>query len=60
MEAFRGTLKAEMYYLHRFLDYNSLRAAIEQYIHFYNNERFQERLGGLAPMEYRALVQAAA
>jgi transposase InsO family protein len=37
MEAFWGTLKAEMYYLHRFHDYDSLKVAIEQYIHFYNN-----------------------
>jgi len=59
MEAFWGTLKAEMYYLHRFSDYDSLKTAIERYIHFYNNERYQIRLDGLAPMEYRALLQAA-
>lgn len=59
MEAFWGTLKAEMYYLNRFPNYESLKIAIEHYIHFYNNERFQERLGGFAPMEYRALLQAA-
>ena len=53
MEAFWGTLKAEMYYLHRFWDCDSLKVAIERYIHFYNNERFQERLDGFAPMEYR-------
>lgn len=60
MEAFWGTLKAEMYYLHRFLDYDSLKTAIDQYIHFYNNGRFQERLDGFAPLEYRALLQTAA
>lgn len=60
MEAFWGTLKAEMYYLHRFLDYDTLQNAIEDYILFYNNGRFQERLGGLAPMELRALLLAAA
>ena len=59
MEAFWGTLKAEMYYLHRFHDYGSLKTAIDQYIFFYNNERYQLRLGGLAPLEYRALLQAA-
>jgi transposase InsO family protein len=59
MEAFWGTLKAEMYYLHRFLDYDSLRTAIEQYIHFYNNGRYQAKLDGYAPLEYRALLQAA-
>lgn len=55
MEAFWGTLKAEMYYLERFPDYDRLKAAIEKYITFYNNSRYQEKLGGLAPLEYRAL-----
>jgi putative transposase len=59
MEAFWGTLKAEMYYLHSFGDYEHLKAAISRYICFYNNERFQLGLGGLAPIEYRALLQAA-
>ncbi|WP_090239428.1 IS3 family transposase [Lentibacillus halodurans] len=27
--------------------------AIEEYIHFYNFERYQQRLNGLSPMEYR-------
>lgn len=60
MEAFWGTLKAEMYYLHNFQDDSSLKIAIEDYIHFYNYRRFQERLGGLAPLEYRALLMTAA
>lgn len=60
MEAFWGTLKEEMYYRQRFLDYDGLRAAIEDYMHFYNNERFQERLKGLAPLEYRAMLLATA
>lgn len=59
MEAFWGTLKAEMYYLFRFDNYDSLKVAIEKYIQFYNNERFQARLGGLAPLEYRAFLEAA-
>jgi len=59
MEAFWGTLKAEMYYLHRFNNYDSLLLAIEQYIAFYNNARYQEKLGGLAPFEYRCLLMAA-
>jgi transposase InsO family protein len=59
MEAFWGTLKAEMYYLHSFSDYESLKTAIEQYIAFYNFGRFQEKLGGLAPLELRSLLSAA-
>ena len=54
MEAFWGTLKAEMYYLHSFPTYSSLEEAIEEYIDFYNHHRYQLGLGGLAPMEYRA------
>lgn len=60
IEAFWGTLKAEMYYLHKFPDSDSLQRAIEEYIHFYNNTRYQEKLGGLAPLEYRASLLAAA
>ena len=59
MEAFWGTLKAEMYYLHRFFDYSSLRTAIEQYIHFYNNGRYQAKLDGYAPLEYRIMLLSA-
>jgi Transposase and inactivated derivatives len=60
MEAFWGTLKVEMYYLRKFQDSEPLRRAIEEYIRFYNNGRFQEKLGGLAPLEYRAMLEAAA
>ena len=60
MEAFWGTLKAEMYYLHRFSDYGYLKSAIERYIQFYNSGRYQERLNGLAPLEYREALLAVA
>ena len=53
MEGFWGTLKAEMYHLHKFDTYDQLVNAIETYIHFYNYERYQKKLNGLAPMEYR-------
>nr|WP_170848245.1 IS3 family transposase [Lentibacillus halodurans] len=33
--------------------YKQLVQAIEEYIHFYNFERYQQRLNGLSPMEYR-------
>lgn len=59
MEAFWGTLKAEMYYLHNFSDYVSLKTEIESYIAFYNNSRYQEKLGGLAPLEFRAMLLTA-
>ena len=59
MEAFWGTLKAEMYYLHRFHDYDSLKTEIEKYITFYNSNRYQAKLGGLAPLEFREMISAA-
>jgi putative transposase len=59
MEAFWGTLKAEMYYLYRFPDFESLKAAIENYITFYNSARYQEKLGGLAPLEFRSMLLTA-
>lgn len=60
MEGFWGILKVEMYYLHRFDDYESLVKAIEDYIRYYNYNRFQEKLHCLAPMEFRELLLNAA
>ena len=52
-EGFWGIIKSEMYYLQTFKDEKSLRSAIEKYIHFYNNERFQARFENQTPMEVR-------
>ena len=52
-EGFWGIVKSEMYYLCKFTNEDELRQAIEQYIHFYNYERFQERYGTKTPMEVR-------
>lgn len=54
VEGFWGIVKSEMYYLMKFEDEKSLRASIDKYIHFYNNERFQERFGGKTPAEVRS------
>ena len=59
MEAFWGIIKSEMYYLQRFYDYESLKVAIDNYITFYNNSRYQYKLDGLAPFEYRESLLAA-
>jgi transposase InsO family protein len=59
MKAFWGTLKAEMFYLHPFPDCDTLKNAIDEYIFFYNHKRFQQKLGGLAPLEYRTMLLAA-
>lgn len=53
MERFWGTLKTEMYYLQKFDTYNGLQAAVDEYINYYNNFRYQEGLNCLTPSEYR-------
>lgn len=54
MESFWGTLKCEKYYLHKYETFEELSNAIDEYIYFYNHDRYQKRLNGLSPMEYRA------
>lgn len=53
MENFFGHLKSEMYHGESFTDLDAFRQAIDDYITWYNNERLQKRLKGLAPMQYR-------
>ncbi|KAB8132663.1 IS3 family transposase, partial [Gracilibacillus oryzae] len=38
---------------HNYRTFEELSKAINQYIYFYNHNRYQERLNGLSPMEYR-------
>lgn len=54
IEGFWGTIKCEKYYLHaqEYNTFGQLVKAIKDYMYFYNNERFQPSLGGLAPMEF--------
>jgi len=53
MESFWETLKYEKYYLHKYETFEALQQAIDNYIQFYNNERYQEQLNGSSPLEYR-------
>ena len=53
MEGFWGIIKSELYYLRKFRNFDELEQAIDQYIDFYNTKRIQEKLKGLAPLEYR-------
>lgn len=50
---FWGIIKSDLYYLQTFKDEKSLRIAIERYIYFYNNARFQERFNNQTPTEIR-------
>ncbi|AVF37034.1 transposase [Rahnella sikkimica] len=60
MENFFGTLKSEYFYLSQFSSINELRKGIEEYIHYYNNERISLKLKGLSPVEYRTQALKAA
>ncbi len=53
MEGFWGIVKSEMYYLSKFDTYDELKAAIDEFMYFYNYERLQAGLGGMSPIEYR-------
>ena len=53
IEGFWGIIKSEMYYLRKFDNFDELKLAIDNYIEFYNNRRFQKRLKDLSPIEYR-------
>ncbi len=53
IESFFGHLKVESIYLNRLRNYDELKALIDQYIYFYNNERIQAKLNKMTPIEYR-------
>lgn len=53
IESFFGHFKCESYNLKNYRTYEELKKDIDKYIKFYNEERYQERLNSLAPLEYR-------
>lgn len=59
MESFWGTLKCEMYYLNQYASFEELAEAIQEYIYFYNNKRYQAKYKGLAPLQVRNQVLVA-
>lgn len=54
MESFWGKLKCERYRLGSYPSFDDLQNDMDAYIHFYNHDRYQEKLNGLSPYEYRA------
>lgn len=60
MECFWGILKSEMYYIRKYHDFESLKSSIENYIQYYNHERYQLRLNEMTPIEYREHLLATA
>ena len=53
MENFFGHVKTEMYHGESCADLAKFYQALDDYIYWYNNDRIQQRLKGLAPMQYR-------
>ena len=53
IESFFGHFKTECYDLKTYKTFEELVADVDAYIYFYNNERFQEKHNGLAPLEMR-------
>lgn len=51
MEGFWGILRREMYYGKKFTSRAELMHAIREYIHYYNYERLQRKLGIMTPHE---------
>lgn len=58
MEGYWGILKSEMYYLKKFTSKQELEIAIENYIEYYNNRRFQLKLKCMTPMEFHVAFAA--
>ena len=58
MENFFGRLKVEMYYGEIFESPRGFIEKLEEYIHYYNNERISLKLKGMSPVQYRAHSQA--
>jgi len=56
MENFFDLLKQEIYYGNVYHSYDELKAAIEQYIEYYNHHRIKKTLGWLRPVDYRLHV----
>ncbi|WP_445684081.1 IS3 family transposase [Ureibacillus sp. FSL K6-2830] len=54
IESFWSKFKCEKYHLNTYDSYQALKQSIDEYIYFYNNFRYQKKLNGLSPLEYRA------
>lgn len=53
MESFWSHMKDEFFAFHSATSKEEMMTLIEQYIHWYNNERLQTTLNGMAPVKYR-------
>ncbi len=53
MENFFGLMKKELLYLHKWDSIEQFKAALREYVDYYNNKRIKLRLNGLSPVQYR-------
>ena len=58
MENFFGRLKVEMYYGEKFESPRGFIEKLEEYIHYYNNDRISLKLKGMSPVQYRTHSQS--
>ena len=58
MENFFGRLKVEMFYGEHFESVEEFIQALDDYIHYYNNDRISLKLKGMSPVQYRTHSQA--
>lgn len=56
IESWFSTLKTESIYLYNELSEKDMISIVESYIRYYNEERLQEKIKELAPIEYRNIA----
>jgi len=56
MESFFSHFKSECFNRFTFRTVEEVKHEVKRYIHFYNRERFQQKLNNLSPYEYRTQV----
>jgi transposase InsO family protein len=60
MENFFSLLKQEIFHGQIYRSFNELKSAIDEYIHYYNNERMKKKLNWQSPVQFRKAAQLAA
>lgn len=55
-ESFFSHLKSELFYFKGVETFDEMYKLIDEYIYFYNNERIQNKLGNLSPINYRKKI----
>jgi transposase InsO family protein len=53
IENFFGILKSELFYLKKYKSIEQLKKEINEYIHYYNNDRIKSNLNKMSPIKYR-------